>query len=164
MATSYLAYKNPVFFLEDRMVNWLLIAALLFYAMINSCFGGNLLCAIEENNLLLLKEIIQDNPDQAKLRDADGWTPLAYASRFGRTEIVDFLIRLKVEIDSRDNHQFTPLHQAAAFGHLDVVKLLVRSGADINSRTEGGVTPRRLADSNGHSVVAEWLSENGAFR
>lgn len=63
---------------------------------------------------------------------------LAFASQYGRTEIVRLLLE-SGENPNRYNppgahSHSTPLHQAALAGHRDIVEMLVSHGGDVNTR------------------------------
>ena len=62
--------------------------------------------------------------------DEDGQTPLTYAARFGRTEIVKQLISKKVELSpvSKKTGQ-TPLTEAISGGHEETATVLTQAGA-----------------------------------
>jgi Ankyrin repeats (3 copies)/Ankyrin repeat len=69
-------------------------------------------------------------PDQMK----DGF---AWACEFGRTSVVDFLLRNGIEINVRLKHNGqTGLHWAAFGGHAETVKLLLEYGAPIDAKDE----------------------------
>lgn len=55
-------------------------------------------------------------------RDPDsGWTSLHFASREGRLEAAEVLIKNKASIDARGPDGRTPLHLAAEFGTHQVI-------------------------------------------
>ncbi len=97
-------------------------------------------------------------------------------------DVVDALIRCKVDIDKATLDGCTPLGIASQKGHLHVVEALLCSGADLDlaiqstreavsdesddlplsgAMTEGG-TPLFVASSYGHSLVVDALLRNGA--
>jgi ankyrin repeat protein len=71
----------------------------------------------------------------------------AWACEFGRTSVVDFLLRQGMEVDAKLPHdQQTGLHWAAYGGHMDTVKLLLERGALVNATDESyGGTPLEWA-------------------
>jgi ankyrin repeat protein len=75
---------------------------------------------------------------QEKMKDAFAW-----ACEFGRTSIVDFLLRRGIDINTKlKHHGQTGLHWAAYSGHVDTVKLLLEHGAPIDAKDESyGGTP-----------------------
>ena len=71
----------------------------------------------------------------------------AWACEFGRTSVVDFLLRQGIGIDAKLPHDGqTGLHWAAYGGHPETVKLLLASGAPVNATDESyGGTPLEWA-------------------
>ncbi|MEX2303857.1 MAG: ankyrin repeat domain-containing protein [Bryobacterales bacterium] len=61
----------------------------------------------------------------------------AWACQFGRTAVVDFLLRHGTGIDAKlPHHGQTGLHWAAYGGHADTVRLLLERGAPVGARDE----------------------------
>jgi ankyrin repeat protein len=71
----------------------------------------------------------------------------AWACEFGRTSVVDFLLRHGIGIDAKLPHDGqTGLHWAAYGGHAETVKLLLERGAPVNAADESyGGTPLEWA-------------------
>lgn len=93
---------------------------------------------------------------------------LAWASRNGRLDAVDALLRHGANVDA-DVYRGTPLIWAAAQGRADAVQRLVERGADPSQRaTFGGpkhgqgVTALHMAAENGHLDVIRSLLDAGA--
>jgi ankyrin repeat protein len=62
-----------------------------------------------------------------------------WACKFGRTSVVEFLLRLGIDPASRDN-EMTALHWAAAFQQMDVIHLLLKHGAPLEVENAWGGT------------------------
>jgi ankyrin repeat protein len=84
--------------------------------------------------------ILPATPKQ--MRDGFAW-----ACEFGRTGVVDFLLRHGIGIDAKLPHDGqTGLHWAAYGGHAEIVKLLLERGAPVNATDERyGGTPLEWA-------------------
>ncbi len=90
-------------------------------------------------------------------RDVNAGTPqdnLLRAALMGITyapdpKVVQLLINLGVNVNSKDHYGFTPLHYAARKKSpiadpslsTECVKLLIAAGADVNAKDRDGVTP-----------------------
>jgi ankyrin repeat protein len=70
-----------------------------------------------------------------------GMTPLLYAARDGRIDIVRILISAKVDVQQADVNGITPLLMAITNNHLDTAKLLVENAAAPNAADWWGRTP-----------------------
>jgi ankyrin repeat protein len=70
-----------------------------------------------------------------------GMTPLLYAARDGRIDIVRILIAAKVDVQQADVNGITPLLMAITNNHLDTAKLLVENAAAPNAADWWGRTP-----------------------
>jgi uncharacterized protein len=68
-------------------------------------------------------------------------SPLLYASRDGRLEIVRMLLTANADINQTDGNGITPLIAAITNNHVAVARLLVDRGADINAADWYGRTP-----------------------
>jgi ankyrin repeat protein len=61
----------------------------------------------------------------------------AWACEFGRTNVVDFLLRRGMDVHTRLPHDGqTGLHWAACGGHADTVKLLLERGASVSAKDQ----------------------------
>ncbi|EME48839.1 hypothetical protein DOTSEDRAFT_67783 [Dothistroma septosporum NZE10] len=86
--------------------------------------------ACETNDLDLVKEWREKDPDQLELAEFAGNKPLQIAALNGNVEVVDYLIDQGCQIDCANVDKDTPLIDAAENGHLDVVNSLLRAGVD----------------------------------
>jgi hypothetical protein len=93
----------------------------------------------------------------------------AWACEFGRTSVIDFLLRKGMEVNTKLRHDGqTGLHWAAYGGHVDAVKLLLECGAPVDAKDEsyggmpldwalyawGNVTEREVERRRYYEVVA----------
>ncbi|KDN62992.1 hypothetical protein CSUB01_10458 [Colletotrichum sublineola] len=68
-------------------------------------------------------------------------TPLLWAVRNGRLEVVRMLLDRGADVNSRTDSRQTPLFRAARNGHLEVVQMLLDRGADVNPEEFPNETP-----------------------
>jgi ankyrin repeat protein len=74
------------------------------------------------------------SPDRGRRAPTPGgMTPLMYASRDGRMEIVRTLLDAGADINVRDANDITPLIAAITNNHPDVARLLIDRGADVKA-------------------------------
>ena len=65
---------------------------------------------------------------------------LIWAAGFGRTGVVDLLLRKGADLGGKDNQGFTALHSAAFYGHLETVELLLLRHAPLEAENVYGGT------------------------
>lgn len=95
-------------------------------------------------------------------RDANGNTPLFYASQKGARDIVKVLIENGADVSLANNQSMTPLHAASKTGNKEIITILTKAGADINTTDKEGKTPLIYAVSAGKSEVTRQLLTLGA--
>jgi len=93
-----------------------------------------------------------------------GWSPLHWASQWGRHGIVRTLLESGARVDKRDANGFTPLLVAVGENRLRTVKLLLDQGADIHMKTHavGNGQPIHLAAAWGYLPIVKLLLTRGA--
>jgi len=70
-----------------------------------------------------------------------GLSPLLYAARDGRLDIVKILLAAKADVNQVDANGITPLVDAITNNHVDVARYLIDHGADVNASDWYGRTP-----------------------
>ena len=123
--------------------------------------GRTLRAASRRGYLTVVGCILERGTETVDEGDSGGWTPLYWASRNGRVEVVKTLLGAKAEVDKSTNHGMTPLYVASSQGHVGVVKALLAAEAEVNKSTNDGRTPLRIAIFNSHLEVAAVLREAG---
>src|SRR3954447_15190902 len=96
--------------------------------------------------------------------DGHGFTPLDWAARTGRTDVIRELVREGAAPDLRDEgpNGWAPLHHAVHKGQPAAVRALIAAGADPNRRGDNGLTPLMLAAAQGEPEIVEDLLAAGA--
>lgn len=148
--------------------------------------------AAMNNNLKLVKKILEGNLAAVDCKDDEGYTPLMWAAlnnnhemctlllaagadvnernEDGQTplmyawnaEICKTLLEAGAEVDSRNNDGWTPLMVAALNGSVKTCGVLLDAGADINAKNSGGRTPLIVAAYRGQTKVCRFLLKSGA--
>ena len=83
---------------------------------------------VMNNNITILKIIIEKYPDLALMSDNNGWNPLHYAISHNDSktkEIVSILIKNKDLLSAKTNDGWYPIHLAALKGNQEVMELLI---------------------------------------
>lgn len=96
------------------------------------------------------------------IRGRHGATPLLYAARAGKAEVVTLLIESGADIDVQEQFMYaSPLDSAATLGHFAVVEALLAAGAEVDIHSPYG-TPLHSAALSEHDDIAALLLQNGA--
>ncbi|KAM8966997.1 ankyrin repeat and SAM domain-containing protein 6 [Pelodytes ibericus] len=97
--------------------------------------------AVKMGNVQLVKEIVDEDPNQVNAVNADGASPLMIAAVTGKLELVQLLVAKNADINKQDSvHAWTALMQATYHGNKDIVIYLLNEGADVNLRAKNGYT------------------------
>jgi ankyrin repeat protein len=150
--------------------------------------GEELFCAIAENDVQRLQQLISHDTSLASSRNPSGVSALMTAAYYRNAEMVELLRDAVEELDvfeattvgasqrvrellddptqksaiSADG--FTPLHLAAFFNQFDIANQLVGRGADVTAvaENESRVQPLHSAAASGACQVVALLLESGA--
>lgn len=121
-----------------------------------------IIIAATSGNLDKVKELLEAEPQQVNVKDADGRTPLHWACRGVHFEVVKYLADKGADVNVKDNNGTAPLHSLAVRGHIEAIELLIRKGADVNIGDMAGNTPIHWASRRGHFEIVNMLLENGS--
>jgi ankyrin repeat protein len=111
-----------------------------------------------------LTKLAEADPDLLVSYSADGFTPLHFASFFGKKEVVQLLLTAGAHVDApgRGWMTGTALHSAASESETAIVRMLLRAGANPNAKQSAGWGPLHSAAANGDLATLELLLEAGA--
>ena len=104
-----------------------------------------------------LQEITEEDFDMDQL-DCTGFTPMIMAAGLGRTNLLDFLIKIGSDTNIEARHGGVALHYAPR----DSAALLIEAGVDVNKKDKNGNTPLQYAARNGEEHTVELLLERQA--
>jgi ankyrin repeat protein len=93
---------------------------------------------------------------------ADGSTPLLWASYHDDLKTADELIRGGAKVNAANDLGVTPLWAASENGSAPMVRRLLAAGANPNAALLSGETPVMVAARSGHADVVELLLAKGA--
>lgn len=125
----------------------------------------------EKTRTPLMSEIFHGNLERARLlieqgadidaADGNGFTVLMYAI-WKAPDLVQELIQLGANVNTKDNRNVTALHVAADIGQVNSVLFLLSSGAELDVQNSFGATPLIVAATRGHTEIARLLIQAGA--
>lgn len=113
--------------------------------------------AIRTGDLAKVKELVENDPQLLKSKNARQSTPLHVAAAYDNEEIAKYLIEKGSDINILNGNFYTPL----MFSGIKVSKLLVEKGADINFKSQNGWSALAEAFWRGKNDVAEYLIDKG---
>ncbi|RDW68211.1 hypothetical protein BP5796_08868 [Coleophoma crateriformis] len=90
-------------------------------------------------------------------------SPLHLASRSSHSDVVAFLLKAGVDIESRDREGQTALQHSLNRGWPDTFELLVSGGANLNTRDNDGTTILMKAAGYGASHIIETITKYGVI-
>jgi hypothetical protein len=109
---------------------------------------GGVFYIIETGKFLSLINLVKSGTNLAQV-DGQGCTALHHAAKFGRDDMVKFLIAKGLALDRLCERKRAPVHYAAQAGSPKVVQLLVDAGADLALIDATGASPLHLAAAAG---------------
>jgi ankyrin repeat protein len=128
-----------------------------------------LLDAARDGNLAEFEKLIAEganiNAKENRIDKLKNYTPLIYASCFGRRNIVEYILYDKrlctlVKIDAKtQRRRYTALHLAAKYGHTDIAKMLISLSPDslFLKESKHGFTPLDLASINKQGSIIKFI-------
>jgi uncharacterized protein len=145
--------------------------------------------AVQSGDVAEVGKFLQENPELASSKDANGVSALMFAYYFRQPEIAELLVAKKSSLDifeataagkaikaseilknepeaakrwSADG--FTALHLAAFFNRLEIARDLIRHGADVAAAAQNSmkVTPLHSAAAAHSREIVRLLLEQGA--
>ena len=118
--------------------------------------------ACKNGQLAMVQYLVAQTGDIFK-RDKSNWNALHWAARFGKEDVVEFLLDITKErqesLNTLDWDLQTPLHLACKSGNIYVVQALLEVTLfdHINLRNTSGHTPFDIATLNGSFAVRRFL-------
>ena len=116
-----------------------------------------LMAAIAGDRTAMVRWLLRQGADPA-IKDKDGFLPLMFAVREGKSGAVEELAPY-----NRENLDSAVL-LAALLGRTDVIDVLTNYGASVYARMEDGRSPLMIAAENGHAESVKLLLDIGASR
>lgn len=121
--------------------------------------------AIRDNNMGVLKDLLDAFPELPNFRGTNGNSLLNLAGFFKQREMLQLLIERGGDLDLANNKGWTPLHQASMRSpETGLMDLLLQHGANPQAEAYGsGGTPMACALFHGYHHAASHLAKYGVF-
>lgn len=94
---------------------------------------------------------------------AADFSPLHLAAHMGECKMIEVLVEMKANVDSRDIEGLTPLGRAICEQKVEAVKILIKR-ANVNTKSNMDETPLHIAATIGNEEIVKLLLANGAQR
>jgi len=118
--------------------------------------------AVNNENLEILKILIDNGVDVNASSTRLKIAPLHIAARRGHVEMVNLLLASGADVNQPDHEGASALHFAVRSGNNEIAELLIINGAEVNARDNEEYTPLHNAAWNGHLQSVELLVDKGA--
>lgn len=87
---------------------------------------------------------------------------ISHAIENGYIQVLEFLKKNNVNVNTANEYGFTSLMQACKHGKLEIVKFLLNNEANIHGQNQHGISPLLWAIAEGHFDIVQLLIEKGA--
>ena len=135
----------------------------LLLILISPLFSSEVEDAITNDNLELVKQLLQTDNELLEQKFGRDFTPLNWAAAQGKQEIFFSLIDMNADISTKDLDGSDLLINAAAGGNLDIVKYLLNERKfDVNFPDNNNFTPFQAAAGSGNVELLKFLVKNRA--
>ncbi len=119
--------------------------------------------AAKKGETVRLKNLLKESPALLNLKDKYQRTPLHWAGKYGRPEIIRLLLEKGADINEKDESGRTPLHLAAWYNNTKEMEMLLSGGAEINAPDKNNRTPLHLSAYYGCMDAVELLINRKAL-
>ncbi len=107
--------------------------------------------AVRHGHTAVASRLLESLPSSVNACNANGWTPLIYASRWGHFDLALALIQAGADVNAATSDERTPLSVARDGGHTKIMTLLMTAGATESAAAGAACTAQRLC-------VAAWCA------
>eukprot|EP00930_Biecheleria_cincta_P010155 TRINITY_DN112128_c0_g1_i1.p1 TRINITY_DN112128_c0_g1~~TRINITY_DN112128_c0_g1_i1.p1 ORF type:complete len:263 (+),score=61.88 TRINITY_DN112128_c0_g1_i1:84-872(+) len=112
-----------------------------------------LITAAKKNDLQMVKCLVAESKINPNSRNEKGWTALLRAAKCDSREVIQFLVRVRADVDTRTKEGNTPMHKAAKQGHAEVIQMLLQAHANPDVKNKGDASPLMLAAMHKNNVA-----------
>lgn len=122
-----------------------------------------LMIASADNNLEVVKLLVEAGANVNQKNKENGKTALMYAASLGYVEVCEYLLSQKnILINAKDKEGKTALMHAVSNARIDIIKLLLDKKANVNARTNTEDSALSIAMKIGRPEIAKLLKDYGA--
>lgn len=145
-----------------RSLTLFLVVAMIPWVLASPSFAMTIFEAAQNGHVRVVLSLIHEDPTNRDAVDDHGSTPLHYAARYERLDVVRALIGLGARVNARNRSGSTPLHCAAWADNKGVVEELTAQGAIVEVFDEQELSPLVLSILFNRAKTAQALIAAGA--
>lgn len=126
------------------------------------CSGADifkLVQAIDRNDTVEFKQMVQTMSDANTARSDNNKSILMYTCWVGNEELVRYLVEKGADINGYDSSNATALHLAIWKDHTNIALFLIEKGASTNALSTDGMTPSDIAMLRSNTRVLEAIDK-----
>ncbi len=117
--------------------------------------------AVQNGDIATVRALLKQHVD-VNAPQADGMTPLLWASHNDDTAAADLLLKAGANVKLANRYGILPISEAATNGSAQMLELLIKAGADPNTALPEGDTPLMLASRTGNAAAVKVLLDHHA--
>ena len=155
--------RTPVYIAASKGYSKIINILLKYGVDINCKMKGGwtpLLVAVSNNHSELVDEMIGKLKADPNFPYDDVQTPMYIAASKGFNEIINILLKYRVDLSISRSGFATPLMIASQLGYLETCRLLLLYGAKVNYKMENGLTALLLAVAFNHPEIVDEMIEH----
>lgn len=118
--------------------------------------------AAEQNDITLVKKLIDEGHSPDHVHNETGLSALSAAAIHGSSEAIEALIAAGADVHAVDEQRMTVLHDAAYYNRASAIKMLLAHGAKVDAVDLSGSTPLHRAAFHGGTDAIKALVAGGA--
>jgi hypothetical protein len=114
-----------------------------------------LLRAVENSYWDIVDILISAKDFNIHIKDKNGANILHYLSQYSNVELLERVLKMKLDINAVNNEGSTPLHIAIKGGHLDVSNALIKFEANSHIKDNKGFTSQDIAGTSDNNLIRD---------
>ncbi|EER09630.1 serine-threonine protein kinase, putative [Perkinsus marinus ATCC 50983] len=111
--------------------------------------------AVKSGSVERVKELLESGVATLEIIDNEGWTAAHHCAMLDYSEMLEFLVTKKADVNATNKSKRTPLHISADWDARDCMHILTSNGADISLKDSAGRTPIQYASDDARGVLKE---------
>ncbi|KAF4671420.1 hypothetical protein FOZ61_000044 [Perkinsus olseni] len=111
--------------------------------------------AVKSGSVKRVRELLDSGAATIETIDNEGWTAVHHCAMLDYSEMLEFLVTRKADVNATNKNKRTPLHIAADWDTTDCMRILTSNGANISDKDSAGRTPVQYASDEARGILKE---------